>query len=218
MVYRQILVRINHLRQVWTTCHAYHLWDRRRKDRGKKYTYEVGPFNYWTKKLVQQKYTDSNEWEDLEKEEREIDDNGNLTRRKSYGVKEYAYYDEATNDWISEKKMMLISDARYDYAHTYLDENDHETKGALVEFYSYRDDGNVDLHQKYQWADCVKKYIMVLSESDVKQMTATIGEDYITEVSYHNDGTVKEIERTYYYDNGVYLGRELIVMGWHQQI
>lgn len=170
-----------------------------------KYTYEVGPFNYWTKKLVQERTKGSDEWYDCKKEEREIDENGNLTRKRTYELKEGYLYDEATGDYKYERKLILKSDARYDYAHAFKDGNDAETRGALVELYEYEDNGELAKHTKYQWAECAKAYICVLSEPSNETKQITIGDDHITETYYHkndNGELVKSAEEIVYYDNG----------------
>lgn len=175
----------------------------------RRYTYEVGPFNYWTKKLVQEKQEGSDEWVDCEKEEREIDENGNITRKRNYELKESYRYDEATDDYIYERKMVLKYDARYDYAHAFKDGGDSETRGALVEIYQYDDEGELIEHVKYQWAECAKKYIWVLTEPNNGTKQVTIGDDHITETYYSKNDKgelVKNSERIDYYDNGEHNG------------
>jgi len=173
----------------------------------RRYAYEVGPFNFWTKKLVQEKSAGSSEWKDCEKEEREIDENGNLTHKKSYVLKKKEHFDEAMGDWISDNKMILVSDAYYDYNHSYKNGNGVETKGALVEIYVYNDNGQLETHLKYQWAECAKQYILISSSYDDEQNI--IGDDHITQIQYRkndNGDLVKSYERISYYENGEYMG------------
>ena len=172
-----------------------------------KYTYEVGPFNFWTTKYVQKKERWDNDWTDYEKEEREIDENKNITRKKTYTlVTDHDNYDPNTG--IYPEKLVLYSDVRYDYAHA-SKENGQEKRGYEVERCTYNDDGTLETHTKYEWSELAQDYILVLSDDNVYKTEAIFNDNNIEYNNYlkQQDGTVRLTSKNInYYENGKYTG------------
>lgn len=172
-----------------------------------KYTYEVGPFNFWTTKYVQVKERWDNDWTDYEKEEREIDENKNITRKKIYTlVTDYDNYDPNTGNY--PEKLVLRSDVRYDYAHANK-ENGQEKRGYEVERCTYNDDGTLETHNKYEWSELAQDYILVLSDDNVYKTEAIFNDNNIEYNTYlkQEDGTLWFTRKNInYYENGKYVG------------
>ena len=177
----------------------------------RKYTYEVGPFNYWTTKYVQVKnYRTNNEWADWEKEEREIDENKNITHKKTYTRKLDRNFNEEAGKYEDKYELVLTHDVTYDYSHAFL-ENGVETRGAISEEYQYSSEtGELIVYRKYQWSDLAKAYVLSKQTYyNQSKMDTEFGEDFIKETNYRQNEQgewVRYQVHTKLYENGEYVG------------
>lgn len=182
---------------------------RGRVEEAYKYTYEVGPFNFWTTKYVQKKDRSDSDWSDYSKEEREIDENKNITRKKDYSL---GYFLDP-NTGMYSLTLILTSDVSYDYSHAYKEyEDGPEKRGYEVERYTYdKYRGNLVSHTKYEWSDLAKQYILVLDERSDSKTETIITDNSIEQKLYRkssaSDGTFVLAEyNVSYYENGDYAG------------
>lgn len=182
---------------------------RGRVEEAYKYTYEVGPFNFWTTKYVQKKDRSDSDWSDYSKEEREIDENKNITRKKDYSLG----YLLDPNTGMYSLTLILTSDVSYDYSHAYKEyEDGPEKRGYEVERYTYdKYRGNLVSHTKYEWSDLAKQYILVLDERSDSKTETIITDNSIEQKLYRkssaSDGTFVLAEyNVSYYENGDYAG------------
>lgn len=166
-----------------------------------KYEYKYNTdFNVWTEKYVERKEGNEGTFSPYEKEMREISANGYLMRRVIYGTT----YNDSYEEIFAVKE-----DTKYDYAHSFTDDNGNKTWGHVVE--STYDFGGAK--EKYQWFEPARDY--VLSErtyNGVVNTSTTFGTDSYTETSYadYGSGMQKNGEETYYFHAGEEVGYKQI--------
>lgn len=169
-----------------------------------KYTYVVGAFNFWTSKTIEKKIDDSDSYEVIEKEEREINSQKQLAR-----LKKYEKYDDYENNTTS---MYLSEDITYDYEHQYEDEYTGEiVYGAEIEHINYDSPNEIRSIYRYQWFEPAQKYVEVYYENPEGSKSESTFEDNSiveTQYSYDSDAQVwiKQSVYVMYYADGEQTG------------
>lgn len=192
---------------------AYVIYDQcgRRKfqvegSRVKRYTYETGPYNIWTLRIIEtaswygtegvvptEEQLNELTYEGTEKKVREVNDQKQIMTE--------AFYSFENGEWV------LTERNRYDYSHVY---NAHGELcvGHLVE----SEEPSSSNHVAYQWFEPAQQYVETLRRDNYRKYETTFGTDSYTVTRYRSsqgDGNFdkREYEETYYYVDGLELGK-----------
>lgn len=207
---------------------AYVIYDQcgRRKfqvegSRVKRYTYETGPYNIWTLRIIETASWYGTEgvvpteaqlneltYEGTEKKVREVNDQKQIMTE--------AFYSFENGEWV------LTERNRYDYSHVY---NAHGELcvGHLVE----SEEPSSSNHVAYQWFEPAQQYVETLRRDNYRKYVTTFGTDSYTVTCYSSsqgDGNfdVREYEETYYVAEGCELGKKSVsanaTYGWRHAL
>lgn len=147
-----------------------------------RYTYQVGPENMWTERVLEYADNTSGVFPDESltglqfmyhtKVVRHINSELNVEKEAAY------FFDTEKNEWQMEYELT------YDYAHLFMDDDNQLRRGHVVKAV-YRNEVLADL--RYEWLEAARQYIDMGQESATSKRVVELGTDSYTSTTYYRD-------------------------------
>lgn len=167
-----------------------------------RYTYQVGPQNMWTERVVEEAYNSSENFPDENLTGLEFTPSTKVVRRINADLQvesEASYsYNSAESKWEREYERT------YDYSHLFVDADGELRRGHVVKEVS-----SYDGESRYQWFEPARQYIEQGSEGEYHKTVVELGADFYSKIEYNKDENDKWVisdKSQYFWAEGVDLG------------
>lgn len=168
-----------------------------------RYTYQVGPQNMWTERVVEEAYNSSGNFPDENLTGLEFKPSTKVVRRINADLQVES---EASYFYIFyESKWDLEYERTYDYSHLFVDTDGELRRGHVV-----KEVGRYSGETRYQWFEPARQYIEQGHENADFKTVVELGADFYSKIEYNkdeNDKWVPFYKRQYFWAEGVELGQ-----------
>lgn len=169
----------------------------------KRYTYQTGPQNMWTERVVEEAYNDLGSFPDENLAWLEFTPSTKVVRRINADLQvesEASYFYSS-----AESKWKLEYERTYDYSHLFVDTDGELRRGHVVKEVSpYYGES------RYQWFEPARQYIELGREGDYHKTVVELGADSYSKSEYNKDENGKWVildKYQYFWAEGVELGQ-----------
>lgn len=169
----------------------------------KRYTYQVGPQNMWTERVVEEAYNDLGIFPDENLAWLEFTPSTKVVRRINADLQvesEASYlYD------VSRQKWSFDYEKTYDYSHLFVDTDGELRRGHVV-----KEVGRYSGETRYQWFEPARQYIEQGREDEYHKTVVELGADSYSKIEYDKDENDKWVildKIQYFWAEGVELGQ-----------